>query len=344
MKGRLQMEQEQKIEISLRDFCLQFKEGKRWYAAVNGIDLDIKEGEIVALIGESGCGKSMTALSMLGLQPPHAVTGGSLMFEGKNLLKLSEKEWSEYRGNRISMIFQEPMTALNPLIKVGKQIFENVRMHQKVSRTEAKKLVFDVMRQVGLPDVEKLYECYPHQLSGGQRQRIMIAMAFVNNPALLVADEPTTALDVTIQAQILELMRKMNRERKSAILLISHDLGVVRQLCSRVYIMYAGKIVESGPVDEILEQPMHPYTQGLKAAIPSAAKRGQELAAIPGTVPALDNRQEKGCGFCNRCQFAKTVCRNENPSEVTYGSRKILCHLTVEEMRERGHMHAGKAD
>lgn len=328
------MEQENKFAISLRDFVLQFKEGKRWYAAVNGIDLDIDAGEMVALIGESGCGKSMTALSMLGLQPPHAVTGGSLLFEGKNLLEMSEKEWSEYRGNRISMIFQEPMTALNPLIKVGKQILENVLMHQKVKKSEAKKQVLEVMAQVGLPDVEKLYECYPHQLSGGQRQRIMIAMAFVNNPALLVADEPTTALDVTIQAQILELMKQMNREKKSAILLISHDLGVVRQLCSRVYIMYAGKIVESGPVDEILKHPMHPYTQGLAAAIPSSKNRGQELASIPGTVPALDHRREIGCGFCNRCPYTEDVCCEKNPPEITYQGRKIWCHRTVDEMRK----------
>ncbi len=326
---------EQKNGISLRDFRLQFKENRHWYAAVNGIDLDIAAGEMAALIGESGCGKSMTALSVMGLQPAHAKVSGSLTFEGENLLELSQKQWAKYRGNRISMIFQEPMTALNPLVRVGRQIRESVLQHQKISKAEAKKKVLDMMSQVGLPDVEQLYECYPHQLSGGQRQRIMIAMAFINDPALLVADEPTTALDVTIQAQILELMRRMNREKKSAILLISHDLGAVRKLCSRVYIMYAGKIVEAGHVEEILKHPMHPYTQGLAAAIPGKEKRGQELASIPGTVPALNVRPEKGCGFCGRCPWESEHCRMEDPPEISYRGRMIRCHLTVDEMQEK---------
>ncbi len=326
---------EEKYEISLRDFCLQFQENKQWYPAVNGIDLDIAAGEMVALIGESGCGKSMTALSLMGLQPPQTKISGSLLFQGRNLLELSEKEWANYRGNRISMIFQEPMTALNPLIKVGKQIRETVLQHQKISKKEAKEKVLDMMKQVGLPDEKELYECYPHQLSGGQRQRIMIAMAFINNPALLVADEPTTALDVTIQAQILELMKQMNREKKSAILLISHDLQVVKRLCSRVYIMYAGKIVESGLVDEILRHPMHPYTQGLAAAIPTAEKRGRELTAISGTVPALNVRRETGCGFCGRCPWESEICRSVNPPEILFEGRKICCHLSVDEMQRK---------
>ena len=316
----------------LDDFSLSFEKEKKWYPAVSHISLDIRAGEMAALIGESGCGKSVTALSMMGLQSEKAAVSGQIFFEGTDLTKLTEKQWAALRGNRISMIFQEPMTALNPLIKVGKQIAENLRHHQKIGKAEAKQKVLSMMRQVGLPDVEAMYDTYPHQLSGGQRQRIMIAMAFINNPALLIADEPTTALDVTIQAQIMELMRKMNRELGSAVLLISHDLGVVKRLCSRVFIMYAGHVVESGSVGEILRQPMHPYTKGLVAAIPSASRRGQELASIPGTVPGIFARPESGCAFCGRCAWKKKICETQDPPVIDYGGRRIQCHLTAEEM------------
>lgn len=320
---------------SLHDFSLSFRQGRLWYPAVSHIDIEIAAGEMVALIGESGCGKSMTALSLMGLQPEDAKIEGSLMFQGKDLLGMNERQWAEYRGNRISMIFQEPMTALNPLIRVGKQILENVLTHQKISKADAKRLVLEIMRQVGLPDVEKLYDTYPHQLSGGQRQRIMIAMAFVNNPSLLIADEPTTALDVTIQAQIMELMRQMNRETGSAVLLISHDLGVVKSLCSRVYIMYAGRVVESGDVQSVLKQPIHPYTKGLVAAIPSARRKQSELASIPGTVPAIYARPKEGCCFCNRCGWRKDICGRETPAVREYRGRRVMCHLTEEEARGR---------
>ena len=214
----------------VKNFSLSFVQDKKEYAAVRDVNMEIAPGEIVALIGESGCGKSVTALSMIGLQPENARVSGSIRFGDEELLTLNDREWSFYRGDRISMIFQEPMTALNPLIKVGKQIQENVLLHQKVTGEAAVKQVLEVLKQVGLPDVERIYQSYPHQLSGGQRQRIMIAMAFVNNPDLLIADEPTTALDVTIQAQIMDLMKKMNRERQTAVLLISHDLG---EMCIR---------------------------------------------------------------------------------------------------------------
>ena len=285
----------------VKNFSLSFVQDKKEYAAVRDVNMEIAPGEIVALIGESGCGKSVTALSMIGLQPENARVSGSIRFGDEELLTLNDREWSFYRGDRISMIFQEPMTALNPLIKVGKQIQENVLLHQKVTGEAAVKQVLEVLKQVGLPDVERIYQSYPHQLSGGQRQRIMIAMAFVNNPDLLIADEPTTALDVTIQAQIMDLMKKMNRVRQTAVLLISHDLGVIRDLCSRVYIMYAGRVVESGPVEYVLKEPVHPYTRGLAAAIPSAGRRGRELESIPGTVEPLQRRSKKGCPFAGRC-------------------------------------------
>jgi peptide/nickel transport system ATP-binding protein len=229
------------------------------------------------------------------------------------------------------------------LVKAGKQIQEAVLAHRKVSRAQAKKQAIEMMRQVGLPDPEQLYETYPHQLSGGQRQRIMIAMAFVNQPALLIADEPTTALDVTIQAQILELMRTMNREKKSAVLLISHDLGVVKKLCSRAYIMYAGHIVESGRVETILKQPLHPYTKGLVAAIPAARKRGEALASIPGSVPALSVRPKEGCAFCERCAWAMDICKTAVPVCRQEKDRQILCHRTIAQLKEGGD-DAGRTD
>ena len=316
----------------IRDFSLSFPMNGRLCPAVDHLSLEIREGEMAALIGESGCGKSMTALSVIGLQPENAVITGEILYDGRNILTFSESEWAKLRGSSISMVFQEPMTALNPLIRVGKQIEENILEHQKVSKKEARQQVYAMMRQVGLPDVEALSRAYPHQLSGGQRQRIMIAMAFVNNPTLLIADEPTTALDVTIQAQIMQLMKKLNRETKTAVLLISHNLGLVKSLCSYVYIMYAGHVVEEGKVEEILSLPMHPYTCGLVAAIPDAAKRGSVLEPIPGTVPDLDARPRQGCVFYNRCSRRKEICSRETPPCVSCMGRKVFCHLSPEEM------------
>ena len=317
-------------EFHAEHFSMEFEHEKKWYPAVTDLNMHIDAGEMVALIGESGCGKSITALSMMGLQPKGTRLDGHMYLDGENgpldLNKLTQKEWMAIRGSRISMIFQEPMTALNPLIKVGKQVRECLLEHQKtISKKEAKRLVLEQLRSVGLPDVDYLYECYPHQLSGGQRQRVMIAMAFINNPALLIADEPTTALDVTIQAQIMELMRQMNQKTNTAILLISHDLGVVSRLCSRVYIMYAGRIVESGPVKEILAHPFHPYTKGLVEAIPDLTKRGKPLKAIPGSVPGLYARSNIGCGFAGRCEYCTERCKKEVPPLVEKGARTVAC-------------------
>lgn len=318
------------MEFRAEQFSIEFEHEKKWYPAVTDLNMHIDAGEMVALIGESGCGKSITALSMMGLQPKDTRLGGHLYLNSESdsvdLTGLTQKEWMKFRGSQISMIFQEPMTALNPLIKVGKQVRESLLEHQKgINKKEAKRLVLEGLRQVGLPDVEYLYECYPHQLSGGQRQRVMIAMAFINNPSLLIADEPTTALDVTIQAQIMELMRQMNQKTNTAILLISHDLGVVSRLCSRVYIMYAGRIVESGPVDQILANPLHPYTKGLVEAIPDISKRGKPLRAIPGSVPGLYARSNVGCGFAGRCELCTEQCKNSVPELVRDGKRSVAC-------------------
>lgn len=306
----------EEVKLKLEDFSLSFPENGRLYPAVEDVNIEIRAGEMVALIGESGCGKSVTALSVIGLQPESARLSGSIKLDQRELIGLSMHEWTQIRGKSISMIFQEPMSALNPLICVGKQVLEAVLAHRSVSRSEAKKEVIEMMERVGLADAEKLYKSYPHQLSGGQRQRIMIAMAFINDPQLLIADEPTTALDVTIQAQIMELMRRMNRESRTAVLLISHNLGLVKSLCSRVYIMYAGRIVESGSVEEIMKNPLHPYTKGLIASIPDAKTPGDRLETIPGTVPALEERSGVGCGFCDRCSARMEVCAAKRPERL----------------------------
>ena len=268
------------MEFRAEQFSIEFEHEKKWYPAVTDLNMHIDAGEMVALIGESGCGKSITALSMMGLQPKDTRLGGHLCLDGESgsvdLTGLTQKEWMKLRGSEISMIFQEPMTALNPLIKVGKQVCECLLTHQKgISKKEAKSLVLEQLKSVGLPDVEDLYDCYPHQLSGGQRQRVMIAMAFINNPALLIADEPTTALDVTIQAQIVELLKRMNREKQTSILFISHDLSLVKQLCERVLVMKGGYIVETGLTQEVFAHPKEEYTQRLIAAIPKVKRNGK---------------------------------------------------------------------
>ena len=318
--------------LEIRHLQLKFYDTQPPLEVVKDVSFAMKEGEILGIVGESGSGKTQTALSVLGLLKKHEeISAGEILFEGKNLAEFSQKELEAVRGKDISMIFQEPMTALNPLMKVGRQIAENARIHGD-SKEVAKKKALEVMRQVGLPDVERLYNEYPHRLSGGMRQRVMIAMALVNQPELLIADEPTTALDVTIQAQIMELIRDMNRKMGTAVLLISHDLGVIRQMCSRVYIMYAGRVVESGGTQEVLAHPLHPYTKGLIASIPSLEKRGQRLSSIPGTVPALEDRSEHGCPFYNRCQSRRPSCQNETPPMVVHKGHMALCVNAKEEL------------
>ena len=318
--------------LSIENLTVDFQLHGKTCHAVRDTSVRVEPGEMVALVGESGCGKTMTALSAIGLQPRNAkIPQGKILFDGSELRGLAEDQWNQYRGRDIAMIFQEPMTALNPLMKVGRQIAENARIHG-CTKEEAREKALDVMRQVGLPDVERLYNEYPHRLSGGMRQRVMIAMALVNQPQLLIADEPTTALDVTIQAQIMELLREMNQKLGTAVLLISHDLGVIRRMCSRVYIMYAGRVVESGATEEVLAHPLHPYTKGLIASIPSLEKRGMGLSSIPGTVPALEDRSEHGCPFCNRCLKCREICQKETPPMVEHRGHMALCVDAKEEL------------
>lgn len=311
--------------LSLEGLTVEFARGGASYPAVKDVTLHVAPGEMVALVGESGCGKTLTALATLGLLPLGArVSRGKILLGGTELGSLAQDQWDRYRGKDLAMIFQEPMTALNPLMKVGRQVGEAARMHG-AGKEEARRRALEAMAQVGLPDPERLYEEYPHQLSGGMRQRVMIAMALINRPRLLVADEPTTALDVTIQAQIMELLQQMNRELGTAVLLISHDLGVVRRLCSRVYLMYAGSLVEWGSTEEVLASPLHPYTKGLLDSIPSWEKRGTPLSSIPGAVPALEERRSQGCPFYDRCPRRREVCREKPLPLAVRGTQGARC-------------------
>ena len=280
--------------------------------AVDGLDLDIPKGKIIGLVGESGCGKSMTAKSIMGLlKYPGRVAGGSIRFEDQDLTRFSDKELRKICGNDISMSFQEPMTSLNPVLKVGRQVRETLLVHNPtMSKAEAKQRVVEMFQRVGIPEAEKRYDCYPHELSGGLRQRVMIAMAMVCKPKLLIADEPTTALDVTIEAQILRLMKELRDETGMSVLIITHNMGVVAEICDYVYVMYAGKIMEQAETFELFDHTMHPYTKGLLDSIPRIGQNAERLHTIPGVVPNLLHLSQ-GCPFSNRCEYATDQCRTE---------------------------------
>jgi peptide/nickel transport system ATP-binding protein len=297
--------------------------------AVDGLSLSIESGQTLAIVGESGCGKSVTAMSILRLIPePPGRIAGSIRFEGRNLLELSTSELRSIRGNEISMIFQEPMTSLNPVLTVGRQIRETLRLHQGLSRKAAQDRAMEMLSLVGIPEPKRRLAEYPHQLSGGMRQRVMIAIALACSPKLLIADEPTTALDVTIQAQILDLMRELKSRVGAAIMLITHDLGVVAEVADHVVVMYAGRKVEEAPVDKLFRTPRHPYTQGLLGAVPklgsSLTGTQGKLAEIPGLVPSLKSRIE-GCVFAGRCSKVTDVCRTIAPAF----ERKAVGHFAA---------------
>ncbi|MGN1401512.1 MAG: ABC transporter ATP-binding protein [Bacillus sp. (in: firmicutes)] len=298
--------------------------------AIRGVSFDLKKGETLAIVGESGSGKSVTTKAIMRLLPKgnSEIKSGEILFGGKDLAKLSEREMQKIRGKEISMIFQDPMTSLNPTMKVGKQIMEPIRKHQKLSKTEAKKRAIDLLKLVGIPMPESRFEQYPHQFSGGMRQRVVIAIALACNPHILIADEPTTALDVTIQAQILELMKNLQKKVETSIIFITHDLGVVANVADRVAVMYAGKIVEIGTVDEIFYNPQHPYTWGLISSMPDLDSRGKELYAIPGTPPNLLN-PPVGDAFAPRNEYAMQIDLEEQPpmykiSDTHYAATWLL--------------------
>ena len=296
--------------LEVKDLKTYFAvDGGKWAKAVDGVSFDIKEGQTLCIVGESGCGKSMTALSIMDLiqKPPGKYFGGQILFDGKDLLSLNEDEMCNIRGNQISMIFQEPMTALNPVKKIGIQIAEVLMLHRHLPRKEAMEQTVDILRKVGIPRADEIINDYPHQFSGGMRQRVMIAMAMICNPKLLIADEPTTALDVTIQAQVLDLMREMRKEFNTSVIFITHDLGVVSEMADKVVVMYAGQVVEEAPVDELFSNPAHPYTRALLAAIPFIDEDKNVLYSIPGTVPEASNYPE-GCRFAARCEKCCDKC------------------------------------
>ncbi|SFU79124.1 ABC transporter ATP-binding protein [Alicyclobacillus macrosporangiidus] len=282
--------------------------------SVDGVDLEVRDGETLGIVGESGCGKSVTSLSIMRLvpSPPGRIVAGEIRFQGRDLLKLSDAEMRKIRGNEIAMIFQEPMTSLNPVFRIGDQIGEVLRLHLRLSKKQARARAAELLREVGIPRPEQIVHDYPHQLSGGMRQRVMIAMAMACRPKLLIADEPTTALDVTIQAQILDLMRAIKQEAGTSIVMITHDLGVVAEMCDRVVVMYAGKVVEEADVHTLFKRPQHPYTQGLLASMPRLNERRKRLVAIPGNVPT-PFEMPKGCKFAPRCPHATAVCHESEP-------------------------------
>ena len=296
--------------------------------AVNGVSFEVREGETLGVVGESGCGKSVTAFSIMRLIPipPGKILNGAIRLRGENLLELGPEEMRKLRGNEISMIFQEPMTALNPVYTVGNQIMEAVQLHQKVNKPEARNRSIEMLKLVGIPSPEQRVREYPHQLSGGMRQRVMIAMALSCNPSVLIADEPTTALDVTIQAQILDLLKKLQKEMGMAIILITHDLGVIAEVADRVAVMYAGKVVEYGGVKDLFRTPRHPYTIGLLESIPRMSERKEKLSVIPGTVPP-PTAFPPGCAFHPRCPFLEDRCRSEIPVlENLDDGYAVRCH------------------
>jgi len=315
----------------------QFFTRKGIVPAVDGVTITVPKATVIGIVGESGCGKSMTAMSVMQLlQYPGRVVEGTIKLNGENLLDKTTEEMENIRGNKISMIFQEPMTSLNPVYTVGHQVEEAIQVHQHVSNADAKQKTIDIFRQVGIPEPEKRYSAYPHQLSGGMRQRVMIGMAMVCNPDLVIADEPTTALDVTIEAQILHLMKNLQRDKGTSIIMITHNLGVVAEICDYVYVMYAGKIFEQAEIHDLFKEPLHPYTNGLLNSIPKITETKEHLYTIRGMVPNL-LKLPNGCRFCPRCDKAMKICTLREPDLYDRGDgHKVRCFLYDKEVMKNG--------
>jgi oligopeptide/dipeptide ABC transporter ATP-binding protein len=322
--------------LSVEDLKVFFHSDGVVSRAVDGVSYEVKEGETVCLVGESGCGKTVSALAILGLvpQPPGEIPGGKILFKGKNLLDLNEEALQEIRGKEISMIFQEPMTSLNPVFTIGDQIEEAIITHDTVERAEAYRRTIELLADVGIPSPEERTKDYPHNLSGGQRQRVMIAMALACKPDLVIADEPTTALDVTIQDQILHLFRELKEKRQMALLYITHNLGVVAEIADRIHVMYAGLIAEVGNVEQIFRNPCHPYTMGLLASLPSRVKKGHILYSIPGAVPDPAYKPN-GCPFHPRCPYVQESCTVAFPEMCDFGDGHFArCPIIFQKRRK----------
>lgn len=313
--------------LAVKELNVGFVNKGHTVPVLSDVEFTVEKGETLCIVGESGCGKSLTSLSIMGLIPKNGeITKGRILFNGEDLVKKTKKEISHIRGNQISMIFQEPMTSLNPVHTVGKQIAESVRLHEGVGKKQAMEKAVEMLRLVGIPSPEKRVHDYPFEMSGGMRQRVMIAMALACNPNLLIADEPTTALDVTTQAQILGLMGRLKKELDMSIVMITHDLGVVSQIADRVIVMYAGKVIEVSETKDLIEHPKHPYTRGLIESIPKLHEEQDELPTIKGSVPAL-NEMPKGCRFSTRCLHARQTCYEIEPTLMGEGQHKVSCWM-----------------
>lgn len=326
---------ESKPLLRVEDLQVSFKTDESQVRAVRGVSFEVFPGETVGLVGESGSGKSVTNLALMGLvpKPPGRIDGGQVFYDGKDLLKLGDREMRSIRGRRIAMIFQDPMTALNPLMTIGQQLTEMTRLHLGISRKEANRQAAEMLEMVGISGAAKRLRDYPHQFSGGMRQRVMIAMALSCEPDLLIADEPTTALDVTIQAQILDLLRDLQQRRGTSIIMITHDLGVVAEICHRVLVMYAGRVVEKSDAPSLFADPKHPYTQGLLRSLPRFDQTSATLEAIPGQPPDLGNLPP-GCSFRPRCPVAVEACQSHDPELVKFGTgRQVACLVAQEASR-----------
>lgn len=314
--------------LSVRNLKTSFFTHVGEVKAVRGISFDVNQGEVLGIVGESGSGKSVTSLSIMGLlQHPGRVVDGEIFFQDQDILSYGKRRMRRVRGKEIAMIFQDPMTSLNPVYTVGNQIMEMLQEHEDIGKGEAKRRAIEMLRMVGIPSPEKRIHNYPHEFSGGMRQRAMIAIALACSPKLLIADEPTTALDVTIQHQILKQMRSLQEEYGTSIIFITHDLGVVAELCDRVVVLYGGLVMEEAEIDDLFENPLHPYTMGLLASIPGLTKdKSERLQSIPGSPPDM-TKPPKGCPFASRCQFARNICAAECPPFVQVGSRQARCWL-----------------
>lgn len=318
--------------LSVKDLRVEFSTPDGQVTAVNNLTFNLAQGETLGIVGESGSGKSQTAFALMGLLAHNGQVAGSAQLEGREILYLPEKERNKIRAQQIAMIFQDPMTSLNPYMKVGKQLTETLKIHKGMSEREAEQVAIKMLDAVKIPESAKHMRMYPHEFSGGMRQRVMIAMALLCEPKLLIADEPTTALDVTIQAQILHLLQELKRDFNTAIILITHDLGVVAGLCDKVLVMYAGRTMEYGSVQDIFYQPTHPYTQGLLNAVPRLDSKGQELATIGGNPPNL-LRLPQGCPFQPRCDMAQAMCATQAPALTEFAPQRLrACHIPVSEL------------
>ena len=321
--------------LSVHNLTVHFRGNEKPIRALDGVDFEVNNGETVCIVGESGCGKTVSSLAILGLiqLPPGKIVAGEILFNGQNLLGLTDREMQKIRGNHIALVFQEPMNSLNPVFTIGDQIREAITVHEELTDQESMARCIRLLQDVGIPSPEERVKDYPHQLSGGQRLRVMIAMALACNPDLVIADEPTTALDVTVQAQILNLFKTLKERRHMSLLYITHDLGVVSNIADRIYVMYAGMIAEQGDISQIFHNPCHPYTRGLLASIPDRTKRGSALHSIPGNVPDAAHKPD-GCPFHPRCDHVMDTCRKEFPEMFDYGDGHLArCPVIYEKYK-----------